>query len=104
MTAFYKCYKRTHEVNDPDAPVYRAIQYSKDRHEEIMKLCDTLERDYAVDKFEDGFWIIESPFDKWPDGNIVYLINDGRRSEIHRFENTFTPVTVDPGFCQAGRT
>lgn len=70
MTAFYKCYKRTHEVNDPDAPVYRAIQYSKDRHEEIMKLCDTLEADFGSDYLTEGEWFVEDPYLKMPNGNI----------------------------------
>lgn len=105
MTVFYKCFKRTHEVNDPDAPVYRAVKIPKDKQEYdyvINVLCkgvlDQIKKDrlwWMVELFY--CYVIESPFEKTPDGNIKYLVLSSLR-----FHEQFTPHTVDPWILSGG--
>lgn len=74
MSVFYKCYKKTHEVNDPAAPVYRAVEIPQDKQKYdyvINVLCsgvlDQIDEDLLLGIIT--LWqccIVEEPFEKMP--------------------------------------
>jgi len=95
MTAFYKTFRR---IGEQDGPIYRAIQYSKYRHDEIMKLCDTLEADYGYNCYTDSAWIVEDPISRLSsNGNIMYWFYSDTE-----FKALFVPATVDPWILSGG--
>ena len=99
MSVFYKCYKRTHEVNDPDAPVYRAVKWPQESLETDRYILDTLCNGVRSQANLFGFdgYIVELPFEKMPDGNIKYLV-----LTESGFRKKFTPHTVDPWILSGG--
>lgn len=101
MSVFYKCFKRSHELQDENAPVIRAIQLQNKNHFYVIhKLCVGILEQFSYNDLRSltGSMIIEMPFEKMPNGNIVYQI-----LPKNQFNITFTPVTVDPWILSGGR-
>lgn len=96
MSVFYKCFKKTHEVNDPAAPVYRAVLVVADtkKIEYICNvLCNGVEREFV----RPGHWILEWPERSKATRNLVYSV-----SHDFFFHKFFTPVTVNPWILSGG--
>lgn len=97
MTAFYKCFKRTDELNDESKPYYRAIQFNWNLYKEISKLTSGESEKIIGPEVVDGDWLIEWPDHRNPDGSIIYQIaND------NEFLSQFTPSDPGPGILNGG--
>lgn len=97
MTAFYKCFKRTDELNNEDKPYYRAIQFNWNLYKKISKLTSGESEKLIGPEMVDGEWIVEHPFDKDENGNIVYDVYTDEG-----FKMVFTPSDPGPGILNGG--
>lgn len=99
--SYYSTFKRSHELQEKSATVIRAIQLQNRNHYYVIHtLCAGILEQFSYRDLRSltGSMIIEMPFEKMPNGNIVYQI-----LPEDQFNTTFTPVTVDPWILSGGR-
>jgi hypothetical protein len=111
MSAFYQIFKRTDELNDPDKPYWRAIQYKgyeikqhliQGHRKSIEKLCQGFINQLELSASNwldviDNSWIVEEPVLKDEHGNIRYAIVP----DVD-FIQLFTPSDPGPGILNGG--